>query len=466
MAKIEKRGGPLDATTPWHLASRVLKEEKKSLIKCMGMWMKWDGRYRELDNDEILRIIWKKLDGLEHTLKGEVKRLVMKKSLRADVQEAMVAQALEPGVDRLPHWIGGKAPKGYPEDPSSLLPVNNGLLDWKTGRRYDPTRAFLTLASSPVEHDDFAEAPEWERFVHDIFDGDREQVDLLHEMLGCIVFGHLDFQKIFLLIGPPRSGKGTIIRALTDILGGPVGVASPTITQLSREGFNLASTVGKRAIVVADARIKRYSSDLVERLLSISGGDIQTINRKHRDDFIGYLDGQFLLASNELPALDDGSGAIASRYCMVRTRKSYLGKEDHTLYQRLLKPELPGVLNLLMEGLNRAERKGLTVPSSVQDDGMDLLRSTSTVAAFAKECVIDDAGAVTPKDEVYQMYERYCSGFDITPHMPSTFWRKLGDTGRYDSQSMEFKPNKKPRSVRGLMVNDDFIEYPQEPDVI
>jgi putative DNA primase/helicase len=88
---------------------------------------------------------------------------------------------------------------------------------------------------------------------------------------------------MFLLVGPKRSGKGTIGRVLTGLLGRH-NVAAPTLSGMTAD-FGLAPLIDKPLALASDARLsdKRDSSIVVERLLSISGEDTLTINRKYRD---------------------------------------------------------------------------------------------------------------------------------------------------------------------------------------
>ena len=103
--------------------------------------------------------------------------------------------------------------------------------------------------------------------------------------------------------------------------------------------------IGKSLAIISDARfIGRDSSIVVERLLSVSGEDTLTVNRKHRDQWIGKLPTRLHVISNELPKLGDASTAIVGRIVLLLLSLSWLGKEDHEL-EPSLQPELPGILN-------------------------------------------------------------------------------------------------------------------------
>ena len=62
-------------------------------------------------------------------------------------------------------------------------------------------------------------------------------------------------------------------------------------------------------------------------LLSISGEDTLTIDRKYREPWTGRLPTRFMILTNELPRFSDSSGALASRFVMsILTGRSTGGR--------------------------------------------------------------------------------------------------------------------------------------------
>ena len=132
-----------------------------------------------------------------------------------------------------------------------------------------------------------------------------------------------------------RSGKGTIARVLTALVGA-ANACAPTLHNLGTH-FGLEGLIAKQLAVVSDARLSKKSDPaaVAENLLRISGEDSVSVPRKFRSDFAGRLLVRFVLLSNELPAIADASGAIASRYVMMCLTKSFYGREDPLLFETL-----------------------------------------------------------------------------------------------------------------------------------
>ena len=123
-------------------------------------------------------------------------------------------------------------------------------------------------------------------------------------MMGYALGPDTSQQKIMLLVGPRRTGKGTIADILTALVG-PSGVAGPTMSSLG-QNFGLAPLIGKKLAIIGDARIggRTDQAVVVERLLSISGEDTHTIDRKLKEPWTGRLRARFFYLDERIASLD------------------------------------------------------------------------------------------------------------------------------------------------------------------
>jgi putative DNA primase/helicase len=147
----------------------------------------------------------------------------------------------------------------------------------------------------------------------------------------------------------------------------------------------------------------------LERLLCISGEDALTVDRKFRESVTMKLGTRFMFLSNELPRLNDASGALAGRFLILKLTNSFYGKEDTNLTRKLL-AELPGILNWAIEGWHRLREKGrFYMPSSGAEAMIDLEELSSPVSAFVRsECIVGEAHRVW----VDKLYEAWCHWCD------------------------------------------------------
>ncbi len=327
-----------------------------------------------------------------------------------DILDALAAAVHLPESTPSPSWLDGR-------QTGVLVACANGLLDVgaRTLLPHDPL--FFNGTSVPFGYDPAASAPQrWHRFLGELWGDDASSIAALAQWFGYVVSGRLDMQKIMLLVGPTRAGKGVIARTLGALVGNE-NVAGPTLSSLNGD-FGLAPLLGKTLAVVSDARLNgRGGHTVVERLLSISGEDPLTVNRKYRDQWTGKLPSRLMLCSNELPQLGDASMAIAGRFVPLLLERSWYGKEDLGL-EPALREEMTGILNWALAGLERLERQGeFTRPPGADDTIRTLQDLASPVAAFARDRCVSGPDQLVAVDELYKAFRDWA---DDNGHVKST----------------------------------------------
>ncbi|MEO8271809.1 MAG: phage/plasmid primase, P4 family, partial [Aureliella sp.] len=320
-----------------------------------------------------------------------------------------------------------------------------------TMKHYAPTPAFFTFNALDYDPDPQAKLPQaWLTFVTQVFDGDQESINLLQEWFGYCLTGDTSQQKMLLIVGPKRSGKGTIARVLSKLIGAS-NVCGPTTSSLAGP-FGLQSLIGKTLAVVSDARFHGENiMTVVERLLCISGEDTVTVDRKHMVSTTLKLNTRFLFLTNELPRFHDSSGALAGRFVMLAMTQSFFGKEDIGMTDRLLS-ELPGILNWAVEGWHRLRARGyFLMPLAVEEMVQEIQDLASPVGAFVRDCCdIGPSYRVTIED-LYKSWRNWCEqsgrqsvstvqtfGRDLLAAANGTK-RKRGTDGKYFYEGISLK---------------------------
>ncbi len=226
------------------------------------------------------------------------------------------------------------------------------------------------------------------------------------------------------MIGPTRAGKGVIARVLKALVG-KGNYAGPTLASLGTN-FGLMPLIGKPLAIVSDARLGDTNVNVVvERLLSISGEDMLTVDIKNREHWTGTLPTRFLVISNELPRFGDASGAIANRFIVLTLQQSWLGHEDTHLTDDLL-TELPGILGWALDGLDRLNEHGrFTEPGSSTDAILALADLVSPVSAFVRDRCVTGPGTEVPVDALYEEWKSWADDNGHRPGSVQTFGRNL-----------------------------------------
>jgi putative DNA primase/helicase len=387
-----------------------------TLLHWRNQWMRWDGSaWSDIDSSAVRMLLYRRTEHATYTRRdkqGNPIRVDWKpsKARIANLLEALAAVTYLDTRQEIPSWLDG----AQGPDPTRVIACRNGLLDLTDRTLHPATPRFFNRVSVPFDFDPHAPQPaRWLGFLASIWPDDPDAVAALREWFGYVLSGRTDLQKMLLITGPMRSGKGTIARILTALVGRD-NMSGPTMSSLTTN-FGLADLIGKSLAVVADARLPRLGAEMiVERLLTISGEDTVTVDRKHKDPWSGRLPTRFMLLSNELPAFRDQSGAIASRLIILTMQVSNLGREDTTL-ETDLRRELPGILNWALTGLDQlAERGRFAEPASSAAAVKLLADAVSPIRAFLDDwCVLGPKAEYhVPKDDLYAAWKDWCRDQD------------------------------------------------------
>jgi putative DNA primase/helicase len=330
--------------------------------------------------------------------------------LVGNAAQALAGLSLLPSTVEPPAWLGGEGP--FPAD--EVLACRNGLLHLPSladgrGLLLPPSAKFFARNALGYDYrPDAPEPKEWLSFLRQVWPDDHQAIDALQEWCGYCLTTDTRQQKILMLVGPRRGGKGTIARVLTRIIGSE-NVCAPTLGSLGTN-FGLQPLLGKTLAIVSDARLSGRTDVAVvtERLLSISGEDGQTVDRKHMSAVTHRLPVRFMILTNELPRLSDASGALVGRLLVLRLTESWYGREDTRLTDRLL-AELPGILLWAIEGWRRLRERGRFMqPKSAGDMIHDLEDLSSPISAFVRdECWVGPEHRVSVS-ALFEVWRLWC----------------------------------------------------------
>ena len=391
-----------------------------------GEFFDWDGTaYRPVQDAELRAELYDFLDRAKR-IKGKLPEPFRpNRSKVNDVLDALKAAANLSATVSPPTWLDTIPDLNAP--PEEYIVVANGLLHVPTRELHPPTPAFFATNALPVAFDPEALDPtEWLAFLESLWPDDRVSINTLQEIFGYALVPDTRQQKIFMLVGPKRSGKGTIARCLTGILGGD-NVAAPTLRALGTN-FGLAPMIGKTLATITDARLggRADQAAIAERLLSLSGEDLQTIDRKYLPAWTGRLPTRFLILTNELPRITDASGALASRFIVMMLTESFYGREDLMLPERIA-GELTAILSWALDGLDRLRERGHFIqPASAGQAVEDLETLGAPVSAFVRDRCIVAPGLTCEVDALFKAWQEWCADNGRQrPGTKQTFGRDL-----------------------------------------
>ena len=295
------------------------------------------------------------------------------------------------------------------ETPNGLVIVQNGVLDLTSGALLPHDKSLFTTNILPYNYNIQARCPSWVAFLDSVFEGDRERIALLQEWFGYMMTTSYEHQKIMLMPGPKRCGKGTIGRVM-NMLVGDENYSGGTLLALTDDSF-IHSLVNKTVMFIGDVAKKvpvNVSDQVTERLKNIAGQDKVPIKRKYLSNLDAYVSARITIAGNHIPKLFDDSGALASRLLVLPFEVSFYNREDLTLFDRL-QQDIEGIAMWSLQGLARLKQNGrFTTPQASNDEIEYINESFSPLNQFIKEaCELGTRDAVT-STELYNTYTAWC----------------------------------------------------------
>jgi putative DNA primase/helicase len=384
-----------------------------------GEWYDWDGIYRRIEEVDLRARVVEHVkseldkDYRRRRAKDESAKPAKKvtSGLVTNVLQALASLGNLPSPVSSPSWLA--ANPGWPEEEILIAPnaiVHLPSLATEQPVTKEPTPSLWTINSIGCHFQASADQPgHWLQFLHDIWPNDQLTIDALQDWFGYCLTSDTSQQKILLLVGPKRSGKGTILRVLRGLVGND-NTVSPTLSSLGGP-FGMQPLLGKSLGTITDARLSHRTdlSAVTECLLSISGEDGQTVNRKCLVAVsMARMPIKFVIVTNELPRLADASGAFVGRFVALRQTLSWFGKEDRGLTSRLM-AELPSILLWSITGWERLRRNGHFIQPTTSEPLIEQLEELSSpIRAFIQDRCAVGLNEEVPCDEMFAAWQLWC----------------------------------------------------------
>lgn len=413
-SQILDKHAPLDSAKVF-LRDRFVVNNVRTMHTFRRVWYGWNHeRYEAYSPEKVNSKLYEyteKAKTYGSSDKNGNRRLVPFNPTRSkisDMRHALESLVFVDDTISPPCWIGEKKGERFP--PREIVACANGLLHLPSGKFLGRRPDYMNMTALGVDYDENAPEPtRWLAFLDQLWPDDRESHQLLQEWFGLCLVPDTSYQKSLMIVGPKRSGKGTIARILNALHGAQNGVAWPSLSNLV-ERFGMEALLDKTIAIMPDLRVSGRidTQQAIERFLQITGEDWVQVDRKNTSMIQTQIPVRFLLLSNLPPRLPDAGGAFASRVMAMRLEHSYFGHENLNLTDELLE-ELPGILLWAIEGWKRLKARGTFVqPKTGADLLEELAHLSNPLQAFVEERCELGADFSTYTDELFTQWRKWC----------------------------------------------------------
>ncbi|MDJ0597111.1 MAG: phage/plasmid primase, P4 family [Pleurocapsa sp. MO_226.B13] len=238
------------------------------------------------------------------------------------------------------------------EEAEGLLPMLNGVLDLETRELLPHSPQNRLTWCLPTEYNPLATCEPIQQWLLTMCGGDRSLVQLMRAYLLGIVTGRTDWQKYLELIGPGGTGKSTLTRLATALVG-QENVHTTTLQKLEKSKFETASIAGKKLVLINDS--ERYAGD-VTKLKNLTGQDTLPYEVKFKQSKGGFTpDALVIVSTNEVIQSSDYTSGLARRRISVpmfnqikSDRQKNLIEHKNGRMRGEFLPYIPGLLNWVL----------------------------------------------------------------------------------------------------------------------
>ena len=294
----------------------------------------------------------------------------------------------------------------------------------------------------PVYYDPNAKCVKWREFIDVITNGKKDDQAVLQEFSGYPFLPHCKFQKALMLKGGGSNGQSVFFNIINAIFGGAGddgrGYVSSTDPSKWAKDFRLMSLRHSWVNISYDMENDMRGSEGIFK--KVVAGETLEDSYKHKDPISFKTRSKLMMACNYFPQVNDTSDGFMRRWLIVELPIHFVEKDevrpftndrelDPFLEDKLMK-ELSGILNWMIEGLQRLIRNKKFTHTANQDRLIKEFRiANNPLYAFVEESKNEiegnDEGRVIPKHHIFTMYSEWADKNKILPLPSNRFYSNI-----------------------------------------
>ena len=346
------------------------------------------------------------------------------------------------------HYINSEVFFEFNKD-LDFVPVQNGLLNIKTGELCDYTPHKIFFAKIPVVFNPAATCPKIEKFITDIC-GDIQDVETITQFIGSCLVREQRWEKMLMCIGGGRNGKSKLAELIKTFLGAKTVAGLQPSSFEDSENFQIHMLHGRLVNMYMD--ISRTALKNTSLLKSLSGRETVTVPRKFKTALTFKNSCKFIFGANDLPMSYDITDGFWGRWLLITLPYSfkyqheldlvpteqmhkYKLRDDNIIEKITSQDELSGMLNWILKSLQKLlKQSGFSYKYTTEEVKSLWIRKSDSFMAFYMDCCVSENEQKIPKQELQRAYAAYCREHGIKISTPKRIANALNELGCYDGR--------------------------------
>jgi putative DNA primase/helicase len=415
-------------------ARRFVKRHGKNVrfVPEWQKWIVWNGSRWDIDNDgAVMRLAKETVEAMyeeaSESASNAERDALLKHAIRSQAEarlDAMVSLAeSEASVVLAAHKLDA--------DPW-LFGVLNGVIGLKTNQFRPARQEDLITKRAYVAFDVAAKCPEWLKFLDTVTGGDVDLQSYIQRAVGYTLTGSVCEEVLFVLYGTGSNGKSTFRETLHALFDDYALAADASLlTERKKAGGateEIARLRGRRFVAVNETAENDQLNEA--RVKFITSQDMISARNLYGHLFDFFPTHKSFLTTNHKPLIRGTDEGIWRRVQLIPfTATIDKSKLEKNFRERRLMPELPGILNWVLDGLAAYRKEGLKPPVMVLASTKEYREDMDVVGQWiAERCEVDPKASV-PTGVAYIHYSYWASeevGWELKK---PRFRRQLSDRG-------------------------------------
>jgi len=334
-------------------------------------WLGWCGHtWRELHANEVIDYAALMLDLQRHQIDQETAStkeglsfIALMRTFNSKSQSHERIRAMLKLAAAQPHF---RTTNAHWNQNDYLLATPNGVIDLRTGEFGPGKLKDFVSKSIPVEWDENATAPRFEKFLSEVLP-DANDAAFIRRALGYSITGDTSEQIMFFALGEGSNGKSKLLEIVAKILGGyahVLNLAALDDRNSSSIPNDLAQLGGKRFVIGSETK---SSSRFNEAKVKMLTGEAEiSVRFLHKEFFNLRNQSHFWAGVNHLPAVQDATDGYWRRIRIIEFNTKFSEEKMDKHLPEKLWAERAGILKWLVAGCLEWQRVGLAAPEHIR----------------------------------------------------------------------------------------------------
>lgn len=314
------------------------------------------------------------------------------------------------GLKEVKQKLSQKAPKVCRCSNQDLIPVKNGVFNFKTKTLNAFSPDYIFTHKIPVDYNPNATNPiftnpdgtTWdiEKWMRSLSD-DPEVVNLLWEVVGAVIRPFVPWNKVaWLYSSSGNSGKGTLCELLRQLCG--AGNYTSISAASFSEKFGLVDLITAIS-VINDENAVGFELGKTDILKAVTTGDVIPIEEKYKNRFNFQFRGLIVQCINEIPKMKDTSESYNRRQLLIPFDKCFNGIERKYIKEEYLKDN--AVLEYVLYKILHMTHYEFSNPVACQELLETSRKINNPIHAFWTEIEREFVWDVLPMNFLYDIFK-------------------------------------------------------------